>query len=545
MGDWNVIASWDASGVRAVGDDLAAELATLRGTEAELREAATPKEWDGEGAEAAKRSLSGIERGVLHRVEEFAMLRAAADDAAARLEQLQLTMADLHDVATANGLRIVDGALAALPDGPEPDPDARAGIEAHIEQVIRTGLDIDADLTTVLRSIVDGQGLSDSSTMAAAADAGTAAGNSTMVEPPRNATPEQNKAWWDTLSPEERRSLIATDPASIGNRKGIPYEARHEANLNRIDDERERLRAELESMQGAGGVIDGILDDGPIDFFRNREQIEAKLDALDVLTEQADRGNLIMSLDTDGERVRAAVGIGDVDNADYLSVHTPGMNSAVERNMNRYVDEMTETTEYAQRMLEGTGKTAATVVWMDYLPPQGTVFEGLQALSDDLAEAGGERLAAELEGIQASRYDDPPERLTATGHSYGSLTTGIALRQTDAVDAFVSTGSPGWGDGGGDGLQVPRDEQYNMRNDGDDLVAGTGWHGGNPENYDGVRQLDTHDAVSADGSHLEGSEGHSGYMSADQQQSTTEYNTAAVIVGREDLLIDAPLAGAR
>lgn len=459
MGDWDIIAGWDASAVRAVGDDLASELKKLRSTEAELRDAATPKEWDGEGAEAAKRSLIGIERGVLHRVEEFAMLRTAVDDAAERIKQLQLAMSDLRDMAKANDLEIIDGTVKPMADAraPEPgagspatDPDVKAGIEAHVEQLIRTGLDVDAD-------------------------------------------------------------------------------------VNRIDSERERLSELLEKMKSK----EGVEEKGAAGYMKELRQVEAKLQALDALTEQVDRGNLIMTLDTDAERVRAAVGIGDIDNADYLSVHTPGMDSAVERNMGRYVDELTETTEYAQRMLEGTGKTAATVVWMDYLPPEGNLSEGPEVLSDDRAEAGAKRLAAELEGIQASRAEDPPERLTAIGHSYGSTTTGIALRQTDAVDAFVSQGSPGWGEGGGAGLHVPKDEQYNLRAAGDDLVAGTGWHGGNPEHYEGVRQLGTQETT-ADGEPLAGSEGHSGYTSADQQKSTSEYNTAAVMVGRDDLLIDPP-----
>lgn len=180
-------------------------------------------------------------------------------------------------------------------------------------------------------------------------------------------------------------------------------------------------------------------------------------------------------------------------------------------------------------MLEGTGKTAATVVWMDYLPPKADLSEGLEGLSDDRAEAGAKRLAAELDGIQASRADDPPARLTATGHSYGSLTTALALRGTDAADAFVSQGSPGWGDGGGDGLQVPKQEQYNMRTHDDDLVAGLGWHGGNPEDYDGVRQLGTHEVTTSDGERLHGTSGHSGYTIAGDGKSTSEYNTARCV----------------
>ena len=50
--------------------------------------------------------------------------------------------------------------------------------------------------------------------------------------------------------------------------------------------------------------------------------------------------------------------------------------------------------------------------------------------------------------------------------------------------------------------------------------------------------MDTDDAVTVDGDPLAGSEGHSGYTEADRVKATSEYNTAAVITGRHDLLIE-------
>jgi len=535
VGDWETIAGWNPAALRAVGDDLAAELRRLKGTEAELRAAATPQEWEGEAAEAARRSLAEIERGVLHRVEEFAMLQAAVDDAAERLQRLHDAMHAAAEFARAHGYEIADGVVRPRPDGePSQDPDVRAHLEAKVEQIVRTGLDIDADLTMVMQSVLDGKGHSDSETMTKAAEAGAESGQSTVPDPPENGTPAQNKAWWDTLSDSERAWLIAHRPEVIGNLKGIPYQARHEANVNRLAIERERLLELRENLRDWKFVLERAREVGIGQTISDLRHIDDKLKALDVLERQAEH-NSIISLDTSGERVRAAVAIGDVDNADYVAVHTPGMNSAVEDNMNRYVDELREVTQYAQDMLVGTDKTVATVVWMDYLPPKTSVDEIVEGIFDDRAEDGAKRLAAELEGLQASRMDHPPDRVTAIGHSYGSLTTALALRETDAVDAFVSQGSPGWN--GDDGLKVPPGELYNMRTDGD-LIAGTGWYGGNPEHYDGVRQLDTDDAVTVDGDPLAGSEGHSGYTEADRVKATSEYNTAAVITGRHDLLIE-------
>ena len=214
----------------------------------------------------------------------------------------------------------------------------------------------------------------------------------------------------------------------IGNLKGIPYQARHEANVNRLAIERERLLELRENLRDWKFVLERAREVGIGQTISDLRHIDDKLKALDVLERQAEH-NSIISLDTSGERVRAAVAIGDVDNADYVAVHTPGMNSAVEDNMNRYVDELREVTQYAQDMLVGTDKTVATVVWMDYLPPKTSVDEIVEGIFDDRAEDGAKRLAAELEGLQASRMDHPPDRVTAIGHSYGSLTTALALRE--------------------------------------------------------------------------------------------------------------------
>lgn len=185
MGDWDKIAQWNAAAVRSISNDLNAQLNKLKGTEAELRAAATPKVWDGEGAEAAKKSLDGIERGVLHRVEEFASLRAATDDAADRIERLHEAMDATEHLARTNDFQIVDGAVVPRSDAraAEPgqgaattNPEVKAALEAQVEQIVRAGMDIDADLTTVILSISDGKGWSDASTMAAAAKAGAASG---------------------------------------------------------------------------------------------------------------------------------------------------------------------------------------------------------------------------------------------------------------------------------------------------------------------------------------------------------------------------------
>jgi len=60
-----------------------------------------------------------------------------------------------------------------------------------------------------------------------------------------------------------------------------------------------------------------------------------------------------------------------------------------------------------------------------------------------MARAGAEQLAADVEGLIASRADHPAH-LTVIGNSYGSTTAGIAAGEFDlAADDLILTGSPG------------------------------------------------------------------------------------------------------
>lgn len=255
-----------------------------------------------------------------------------------------------------------------------------------------------------------------------------------------------------------------------------------------------------------------------------------------------------MSFDHSGGRVLASVGIGDVDSAEKVAFYTPGTHADVGENMERYVKEAAEVNGYAQDMLDKDpatdGEKSAMVVNMDYDAPQNLATE---ATRQGQAEAGAKRLVAEMEGLRASRGDTPPDRVTAIGHSYGSVTTALALRETDAADAFVRQGSPGDGSGGSaarTAIRISDDESYNLASKGDS-VPKTGWHGGNPSLDSDVRQLSTEAEVSTDGERLHATSEHTDYHTADapeggRKASSSEYNTAAVIAGKQELIIEKP-----
>lgn len=539
--NWGDIRDWKPESLETTANDIRSALNQLQRHADDLT-GLHPREWIGEASQAAR-----TKRGEL--VGEYEDVEHAAEPVWKQLQDAADAVGDLHreqneadELAQRYFYRITDtGTLENTLEGVEQlDPEfaqLRQETAQQLSDAISTveekAARIDAELAAAMRRV-------HSPTVFADDDGDT----DRLALPPSGTDPARVGEWWHGLSIEEREELIRTEPAAIGNLDGVPYSARHEANVARIPDQRERLQGKLDELRNERGE----LSSGPRgtetrehrEYDERIERVEEKLDALDQLDFQVEEGNQLLALDTSGEGVRAAVGIGDVDTADNVGVYTPGMNSAVQDNMDRYVDEVREIQRHADEMLDEDpdrrGESVASVVWMDYHAPQDVP----SVLSRDRADAGAERLTEFMDGIPASRPDDPPGRLAGISHSYGSTTMGEALRHTDAADAFVAQGSPGWY--GSDGLQVPEGERFNLSAD-RDTVADLGGvvHGGNPSNDDTVRELSTDDAVAPDtGEELHQVTGHTDYTEADGEMSTSEYNTAAVLIGHEENYIDQP-----
>ena len=113
------------------------------------------------------------------------------------------------------------------------------------------------------------------------------------------------------------------------------------------------------------------------------------------------------------------------------------------------------------------GDSVSTIAWIGYDPPQ---ISGLTDLAggwavshDDVARAGAHDLADFYDGLQAAHQGEPAH-LTAIGHSYGSLTTGLALQEpgSHGVSDAVFYGSPGIEASSAQQLQLSPGHVYTM-----------------------------------------------------------------------------------
>ncbi|WP_258341857.1 alpha/beta hydrolase family protein [Saccharopolyspora gregorii] len=526
----------------------------------ELAASGRPSGWQGEAADAATAEHAKLGERLRELVLEISTVRTTAIATADEIRAVGNELAEAEALAHAHHFAITDdGRVEDLGTPPGIRPDEAADVDAdrhdrirpdlvhRVERILARADDADRELAKVLgdadKDLMD---TGEAKTLADAAALGDARGLGETVEPPPPGDPAKNAEWWKSLPAETRSALAAAPPAWLGAMDGIPATVRHTANVNKIDDERAALNAEANRLReqirqlpkGPGSRnLDGK-------YQRPLDQIEAKLKSLDEVEKVAAKPDRqLLVLDTSGERTKAAVGVGNVDTAENVSVFTPGLNSTVEGSMSDY-DRSTAQLRYDakhQSMMYGDGGDVAAVSWIGYEAPQLNDSLGENSVAgSSAAERGGEKLADFYRGINASRETDP--NLVAIGHSYGSTTTGYALQHAGTgVDAAVTMGSPGVGTDSAADLKIPEGQAYNLKSDGD-FVAILPWFDGNPSSIAGVQQLSTEDSTAPDGQRLNESSGHNtggpdGYLTSG---NTSQYNASVIAAGLPERAVRAP-----
>ncbi|MBY4130242.1 hypothetical protein HQO83_17755 [Rhodococcus fascians] len=345
--------------------------------------------------------------------------------------------------------------------------------------------------------------------------------------------PTQLYEMWSTLSPADKDALFAHENY-IGNRDGLPVVDRDHYNRIKLDDELTRAEA-----------CDPTVSNRLTDLQAVRDTIEK------------DPNRMLMLLDTQsGAQTHAAVAVGNPDTADHVSVTTPGLGTTVGGAIGSMTEEGQQMKATAEQQLDNTpdhaGEEVSTIAWIGYDAPQidkddytseESLAGAIQVAQPWNAQAAAPNLARFYEGIDASNHDGDPH-MTAVGHSYGSLATGLALQQTSEgiVDDVMVYGSPGLGTGHDlvdsslDKLNIAPGHAYEMTAH-DDPVAHMNRFGFSPGYMSEFTHLDTDASTTVDGVAREGATGHSEYpRSGDNGElRTSGYNTAVVIAGLADV----------
>lgn len=576
---WADVCRWHPAPLQEAVGAINDEYNKLVPASEDLRKLATPHGWTGDAASAAANTVNMLVDRLEAWAAEIQAGRQAATAVGDAITGVKNGVIEVEDLAAAQHFTIGDNG-DVIDNGPPPGVPAdqqeavaaerrvvTAELRDRVRQVLRSAEDVDDDFCSVLdrilsHQVIDSTGNDNASTSLSAAGAlGLAAGGLTIPPPPpEGATAAQNAAYWATLSDQQRRQLAMDHPALVGPRDGFTATHRDIANRILVKQERTRLQGELEQLReenknnpGPAGEIERQYNSTEM------RQIERHLEALDKVDSmtllpngEPNPDRQLLMLDLASGEPKAAVAQGNVDTADHLAVFTPGMNTTLDGNFNDYVGEMRDLREVAQQQLDnfGPGGEVATVTWLGYEPPTFSLPDSLpDVVTGQEAGEGGARLAQFYDGINESRTVDP--HMTALGHSFGSLTQGVALTQDTGVDDAVFFGSPGISadpapiaEAGISNLQVPEGHLYNLEAESDavaDIPDIAGRYGYDLASMEGMNQLSTHEAVDASGRPLLGATGHGEYVKMENgAASTSLYNMANVVAGMPEYTIAAP-----
>ncbi|WP_233716860.1 alpha/beta hydrolase [Mycolicibacterium vinylchloridicum] len=557
--------------------------------------------WGGEAAEAAKDAIGQTRKDLDAHGNEAQAVANAARHAADEIERIKAELATLKADAQSLGMEIDPVAGTVVPG-----PSVRNPMEAELKEM---------QLQPRLDKIVADANLVD----VALANAINMAGGKTPIpstgphpqipDRPPPDDPTQFADYWRSLSKEQKDYLYSQDH-NIGNHPGMPAgDDQHPAadyynKLNLADQlatsqaaasEADALRAQHPDW-AAGQNIPAPNKPGAI--FDNRLKYEAwqrqlndalgrakylpDLRAVDKAINDGPDRKLMLLDTTSGDQARAAIAIGNPDTADHVSVTTPGLNTTVHGAIDGMTNEARQLRQEALRQLQNVpgheGDTVSTIAWIGYDAPQvpgfddlkGSAEGGWEVSHDTVARAGAADLSKFYDGITAA-HEGGPVHLTAVGHSYGSLTTGLALQEpgSHGVSDAIFYGSPGieattpselgLQPGHVFTMETPDDpiqKVYDLppwahvavetlppplRGFGESIMrtldaSGAGQFGPNPATNPNFVHLETGATTVPDGSgtmNLGAAHGHSDYprFGDDGTPRTTNYNIAAVIAG--------------
>lgn len=545
---------WNELALETLETSLSRRITTIEDVAEQFADLRNLPGWSGDAADAAQRRFADTSNQLTDEAAALGAVRALTAQTRAAVKHLKATLATIDRRAAENGLEVWDNGHVTIADKPGA-PDAATVEPLRLElidaarAVMRQADDIIADAAAVLNKAADGaiddKGATDTATASAT---GATQGGLTALAPPENATPEQNSAYWNALSDQQRREVIDQHPEWVGNRDGIPSSARHEANVNRLDDERARLILERDRLQRE---VDESFVENP-SYEGDLAHVQAKLKDLDALEATLEKypldpdnpnaGARLLLLDMQsGDKGMAAIAMGDPDNAEHISVTTPGVSTTMQ-SLDGMAGEALALQNEAEKQLDDAGRPdeqVAAIAWLGYEPPPDI---GPEAANAARAEAGAPKLAGFFAGLDAASNQDDPH-ITALGHSYGSYTTALALQhagEAGVVDDAVFYGSPGINADDEPDLGLPQGRGYVMRAHDDPIVFGDGFGVFGPDPVTtNLEQLSVLEATTADGATREDSNGHSEYprSSADGELRTAGYNMAVIIAGLPHLAV--------
>lgn len=461
MATWADIQSWQLSYVEEAEDLIEAEVREAREIIADLEHAANDIRSQGEAPDRMRQRLTEIQDKLDSRLNELTEYALATAELHGYVSRVAAKRKSAWEVAAEVGYDIPESGVVQ-PSAPEtrfePVASKFAELRDCVDDAVRIATEAEETVGSRYQALADGQ------YVLAEGRHSESAGLANDADP--SWSPEEVSVWWALLSESEREALINKDPEKYGNLNGIDMASRAKANdlvLNgRIDAAGHRIPGTglLEKAQKEYDEAKAAYerdkdsfwgrqysDDEALERYRNAEnKLNDLLAIKKALDGNSDISLIALEFGERGENVRAALAIGDVDNAKHVTTLVPGMTTSCRRSTDLnlgYARNMIEAAEDAGGAEKGS---VAAVAWMGYEAPPHPEELDFSVASTHKAEVGGQKLNGFLTGIHSWRSERGMDvHQSAITHSYGSTTGGFAMRDIGegVVDDFVYTGSPG------------------------------------------------------------------------------------------------------
>ena len=457
--EWSQVKTWSSSGLSAYSGTVSSKRDRVLQQAESIQKNISGFQGQGDTADALRTAMGTAHTALSTLADDLAEVCDALDAAVPNVEQVESAVKTALEVAKTCQCTISDSGVPVCHysgDDVETYRNAAvAGVAAQVSNVMALASYADESLNRALAKV--GTPGSTSS----ASGQGTHKLSKTEQERFKNMSPEERAEYWSKQSYEQKQYLCDHYPEMVGNADGVEGWARDRANRINLREKRLATEKQIETLKEA------INDPNQAAFVPlNRQKLEKAEEALKsykvisssigngISLEDYQHGKTgkpisLLTLQDDGRRVKAAVAQGDVDNAAHIGTFVPGIGTTVNGSLKDYIRQTENLRQAAADQGNLALKDVATVAWLGYDAPGDAKFENLSDItSPKLAQAGSDRLAGFLNGMQASREHGAGDaHMTLVGHSYGSTTSGMAATKVKSgiIDDLVLFGSPGMG----------------------------------------------------------------------------------------------------
>jgi len=461
---WGQIQTWSSAGLSTYAGTVGARRDTVVKQADALQARMSSFKGEGATADALRQKMGVAHKELTTLADDLLEIQEAVKVASGDVSQVESAVKEaLQEASSAHCTISAAGIATCSSAGNSMNEYTRKSVEFSVNRLVGQAVDLANTADTTLNArlkTVGTPGSTAKSTSKQTHDLSDA-----EQKKFKKMTPEERARYWSQQSEAQKQHLCDKYPDLIGNADGVEGWARDRANRNRLPNLKKEAKDNV-SMYTELLKSPWIDSNTRAYYLSELDKAEKAVKAYDAVQEQLDKGISLedyqhgkegdpvslLTLQNDGGRVKAAMGQGDVDHAKNVATFVPGIGTTVEGSMGEYMRQTKNLRSAAMAQGRLSASDVATVAWLGYDAPGEADLNQPQnipgIISPFLAQAGSDRLAGFMNGMQASRdYGAGDAHMTLAGHSYGSSTSGMAATKVKygVIDDLVLFGSPGMG----------------------------------------------------------------------------------------------------